>query len=1352
MERDRTESHGPARKGWLYQYTDHKGIARFRRGGGVISVHVTEDRRLRVVDVRTRQEYWSVELKDHLDTNERFKLFDADPGGNFAVLLTNRNRLVTVGLLEPDPPIHVSEAAFDGWIENLVAFQAGFAFRVISIRAGGDWRHRTVNLKEEPVPLLQPDEFGAEPTRLTRLPDSARFLCVSEDRTSSLWYESGRIGMLANAGYEAVPVTVSPGEIDMWVARPAPDSPRAFTFQRDSNVFLLRFERTGPSVRKFQVVDRVAESRGENAPVVRYLGKPRALLAMPSGPSNLWIDAGRLEKALDTGRLELDLGADSKELSIASGAFDQVFTIAGRFIVLSNEGFSAVATISGKEARAQRKLDGVKIRIVSGGSRFTTLTEILGFLRGVPTAEKDGDTMAALCVWPLLPIGIPTGASGYAAGEPVFFLKRHEDFDRSAITMVGRIRISDPKKSRVRPSPAATRTLLVEAVRSIRGRAESSLSVARMRELDDFRDRTFLTGRENARFFELPEQVSEPLRALSRLHRTDQKWTPTEASDWIAQTAARPPYEDAEESEDTPDFDAEDPDDRDPDDVDPDASVADELEGRGAPGTPEETDRPGISSAGAPAGGRDGEDGIADPEDISATAWFGDIRVDLDADTLPSRDDPMDVAREVEALASLAAARDFAPPLSVAVFGDWGAGKTTIMRAIESQIGRLRGGTWVKRTVLPGPDGAGPVTRAEEHRYLDHIVPIWFNAWHYSEANLIVSLANTVLLELAKHLKGDELSKAFRVRNELDARAAELTAEIEAAEHEKAEAIETRKNRREIVRSAWRATVNWARDERTDFSALNKSAETLGFGSSLAEAHEGLIDAVRHRNAAKQAFGHFFSTRSGAWKRVRWALLAVGILFAASQLADHVNPWLSWIVGAIGSAAAIILPSLFAVNKAVAALDGFARHFELERNAEVVEKERAIADARRSLEELEAERRDVARRIRRLTDGLSATEVVAEIQDIIEARIAGGEYSAHLGIVSTVYEDFKRLSDILTRSQGAVQDPTGPADEDDGTEADDPDETAQTGPPNSAEPGVERVVLFIDDLDRCAPERVVAVLQAVHLLLSFPLFICYVGVDSRWLKRSIAHSYRDTIGDGASHSSAVEDGVVLLPNDYLEKVFHLSFWVPGMREANKMIVLESLIERGFQEHAPGRLGVMASPHGAAAALLHLTTAEKRYLSSLARFAGDTPRRLQRFFTSYCLFRGTLEPDAALPRFVGDPDVIELPGFMVVGALTALISRCRTITAPVLRDLLIHYRETRELEADQRFTDIAGQLIAVHSHLAPNEARIAARILGVLEETMTLSGLDLEPQAAGYFRRYVRTMIRFSLFDIALDPA
>lgn len=58
------------------------------------------------------------------------------------------------------------------------------------------------------------------------------------------------------------------------------------------------------------------------------------------------------------------------------------------------------------------------------------------------------------------------------------------------------------------------------------------------------------------------------------------------------------------------------------------------------------------------------------------------------------------------------------------------------------------------------------------------------------------------------------------------------------------------------------------------------------------------------------------------------------------------------------------------------------------------------------------------------------------------------------------------------------------------------------------------MILYIDDLDRCPPAKVLEVLEAVHLLLALELFVVVVGVDPRWLQRSLRHQYRDLVTSG----------------------------------------------------------------------------------------------------------------------------------------------------------------------------------------------------------------------------------------------
>ncbi|GAA3028545.1 P-loop NTPase fold protein [Actinokineospora globicatena] len=100
---------------------------------------------------------------------------------------------------------------------------------------------------------------------------------------------------------------------------------------------------------------------------------------------------------------------------------------------------------------------------------------------------------------------------------------------------------------------------------------------------------------------------------------------------------------------------------------------------------------------------------------------------------------------------------------------------------------------------------------------------------------------------------------------------------------------------------------------------------------------------------------------------------------------------------------------------------------------------------------------------------------------------------------------------------------------------------------------IERIVLYVDDLDRCTPERVVDVLAAVHLLLAMPLFVIVVAVDPRWLRAAMAEQ--------VVHSGALE---------YLDKIFQITFALnPLGRRADALIdELVPLHETRSSEQAP----------------------------------------------------------------------------------------------------------------------------------------------------------------------------------------
>ena len=82
----------------------------------------------------------------------------------------------------------------------------------------------------------------------------------------------------------------------------------------------------------------------------------------------------------------------------------------------------------------------------------------------------------------------------------------------------------------------------------------------------------------------------------------------------------------------------------------------------------------------------------------------------------------------------------------------------------------------------------------------------------------------------------------------------------------------------------------------------------------------------------------------------------------------------------------------------------------------------------------------------------------------------------------------------------------------------------------------DRVVLYIDDLDRCTEEQEYNVLQAIHLLQAFPLFVVVVGVDVAWVERALAM----TTEQGGVDASLSRRQIAAR---YLEKSFQIAFWL-----------------------------------------------------------------------------------------------------------------------------------------------------------------------------------------------------------------
>lgn len=103
-----------------------------------------------------------------------------------------------------------------------------------------------------------------------------------------------------------------------------------------------------------------------------------------------------------------------------------------------------------------------------------------------------------------------------------------------------------------------------------------------------------------------------------------------------------------------------------------------------------------------------------------------------------------------------------------------------------------------------------------------------------------------------------------------------------------------------------------------------------------------------------------------------------------------------------------------------------------------------------------------------------------------------------------------------------------------------------------------RLVVFVDDLDRCLPENAVAVLEAIKLYLDQANVTFVIGVEPEVVRDGIRHRYRENPS--------------LQGKEYLEKMVQLPFVMRGLEAPAALSLLQPYIKAGlFNNHEDPRV-------------------------------------------------------------------------------------------------------------------------------------------------------------------------------------
>ncbi|MGH4016246.1 MAG: P-loop NTPase fold protein [Pseudonocardiaceae bacterium] len=582
----------------------------------------------------------------------------------------------------------------------------------------------------------------------------------------------------------------------------------------------------------------------------------------------------------------------------------------------------------------------------------------------------------------------------------------------------------------------------------------------------------------------------------------------------------------------------------------------------------------------------------------------------------------VDITAEVDAFAYLIAARRLTPPLAIGLFGDWGSGKSYFLRSVQRRIDQL------VSTEVDQP----PFHRA--------IAQIEFNAWQYVEGNLWASLLEHLFRNLRKagEQDADDLLEARRSEylDQITARTAEHRRAVEkrdelAGQQQRAhQLVQDKRDERDQKLADLENTrrrnpfLTWRPSPKLS-GTLAEIGKRTGLGELGTQADELAQTLASTGETLRRAGPVLGALRTGGWRYTVALLVVIGLGPLVSVILSQLDASaVSTVIGSVSAVLAgvsayaargstVLAGTLGKISQAQAELN---KELDAQRdqfNQEIRDAQSKLADTQRELDSAIAEEQQYAASVAELEAELARITPSRVLAEFVGKRIASDDYRRHLGVPALVRQDLERLSRLIQQRHEA-----GPAGGIDDQHA------------------IDRVVLYIDDLDRCPTDLVIKVLEAVHLLLAFPLFVVVVAVDARWLESSLREHYTQLKADAA------------VPSDYLEKIFQVPFWVRPLGADTRRQMVRGLLTPHLASpdpvaaHGDGPAGGtelsdadlpeftrlvesftgtdQAEQPWLEAAKLTVTGPELRLIEDISPLIGATPRAVKRFINVYLLLK------------------------------------------------------------------------------------------------------------------------------------
>ena len=612
--------------------------------------------------------------------------------------------------------------------------------------------------------------------------------------------------------------------------------------------------------------------------------------------------------------------------------------------------------------------------------------------------------------------------------------------------------------------------------------------------------------------------------------------------------------------------------------------------------------------------------------------------------------DLVGIRAEVDAFAYLLASRGLNPPLAVGLFGDWGSGKSFFMESVRNRIEQLIQDPKVKEK------------RQSEVPFWKRIIQIEFNAWHYMEGELWASLVDHIFNQL--RMEGDTEDIIKKRRDYWLKQLRNTRSKIISLESNRNIA---EKNLSDKERAAENLSLKRDLELKNMVRLKEKAASNILIKQNLEELRESLKplfitigiptpDEVFNKiDEANREFKRGRALINALWSDTKKRWIAMGTLISIPVLVLILSLFnVSTVVTAFSGLSAMIGAVFALVGKALKIMKSQLDSLEKteikikeeivnERNAlneEIKNSETEVVEAEKQLKTVLEEKKNLINELENYQKELDDVTPVRVLNDFVTERIDSGDYRKLLGIPALIQQDFRQLAKLIAVQNVKII------------------ETKDENKENDFKT-FNRIILYIDDLDRCPDEHVIKVLQAVHLLLAFELFVVVVAVDSRWLSHSLTKHFE-------ALSVNNNNGTTATPDDYLEKIFQIPFWIKPLGESSKKNIIQGLLyghlagnignevqESDLDKPTVGEdqikilttLDPTNTPPTLQTVALSITNTELKFLYDLVPLLGTTPRSTKRFVNLYQLIRIIyhLDPENDL---INSPKEHELLAFVL----------------------------------------------------------------------------------------------------------